>query len=100
MPPPSPLGIATQSVLRLVKEETYYHKELAGQQARVKKLEEDIQGGNVGGDQNAEYVLRQEVCRYSPCTLSRQHPLVFSPLNPLLFGTSGRYHPTKQKRGK
>lgn len=65
MAPPSALRIATQSVLRLVKEEAYYHDELATQQARVKKLEGDIQGGNAGEDQNAEYVLKQEVRRYS-----------------------------------
>lgn len=59
MAPPSSLSIATQSVLRLVKEEAYYHKELEGQRARVTKREEEIRSGS--GDQNAEYVLKQEV---------------------------------------
>jgi tubulin-specific chaperone A len=61
MAPPSALHIATQSVKRLVKEEVSYHKELAGQQARVNKLKTDIQAGSPDLDENAEYVLKQEV---------------------------------------
>ena len=57
MPAPSKLSIASSSLQRLLKEENSYHKELEQQQVRVKKLEES--GG--GGDQNAEYTLRQEV---------------------------------------
>ncbi|KUI53990.1 Tubulin-specific chaperone A [Cytospora mali] len=60
MAPPSPLAIATSSVQRLVKEETYYHKELASQQTRVEKLEKDIKEGSKDLDNNAEYVLKQE----------------------------------------
>lgn len=56
MPAPSKLSIATSSVRRLVKEEASYHKELAQQEERIQKLE---QGG--GGDENAEYQLKQEV---------------------------------------
>lgn len=55
MAPPSKLAVATSSVNRLVKEETSYHKELEQQQARIKKLEE------TPGDENAEYMLKQEV---------------------------------------
>lgn len=55
MPPPSKLAVATSSLVRLVKEEASYHKEMEQQQARIKKLE-------AGSDEdNAEYILRQEV---------------------------------------
>jgi len=52
MAPPSKLAIATSSLLRLVKEESSYHKELQGQLARIENLDE--------GDENAEYILKQE----------------------------------------
>ncbi|MCJ1413773.1 hypothetical protein MMC32_000098 [Xylographa parallela] len=52
MAPPSQLSIATSSLVRLVKEESSYHKELQGQLARIEKLDE--------GDENAEYILKQE----------------------------------------
>jgi tubulin-specific chaperone A len=55
MAPPSKVAIATGSVLRLVKEEASYHKEIAQQQERIKKLEASE------GDENKEYTLRQEV---------------------------------------
>ena len=55
---PSPLAIATSSVLRLVKEEQSYHKELEGQENRVRELE---LGSAHDEDGNREYVLRQEV---------------------------------------
>lgn len=58
MAPPSPLTIATQVVVRLTKEEQYYHKDQASQEARIKRLEDgdykDID------EQNAEFVLKQE----------------------------------------
>jgi tubulin-specific chaperone A len=54
MAPPSKLAVATGSVLRLVKEEASYHKEIAQQQERIKKLEDSV------GDENKEYTLRQE----------------------------------------
>ena len=60
MPPPSPLDIARQSVQRLLKEEKSYQKELAQQERRVSKLEDNIQAGN-DPDGNADYVLKQEV---------------------------------------
>jgi tubulin-specific chaperone A len=60
MPAPSPLHIATQVVQRLVKEEKSYHKELEGQQKRVEKLKADMASG-VNTDENAEYILKQEV---------------------------------------
>ncbi|KAL1852785.1 hypothetical protein VTK73DRAFT_9159 [Phialemonium thermophilum] len=60
MPAPSALQIATQSVQRLLKEESYYHKELASQQNRIKKLEEDLKSGSADSDPNAEYILKQE----------------------------------------
>ena len=55
MAPPSKLAIATGVVLRLVKEEASYHKEIEQQEARIKKAETSE------GDENAEYTLRQEV---------------------------------------
>ncbi|KAK2610966.1 hypothetical protein N8I77_004351 [Diaporthe amygdali] len=60
MAPPTPLAVATSSVQRLVKEETYYHKDLASQQARIEKLEKDISEKSSDLDENAEYVLKQE----------------------------------------
>lgn len=59
MPAPTSLSIATSSVLRLVKEESSYHKELEQQKRRVEKLE-----GETGGDDdgNREFILKQEVC--------------------------------------
>ncbi|CAO2653927.1 Nn.00g106600.m01.CDS01 [Neocucurbitaria sp. VM-36] len=54
MAPPSKLAIATGVVLRLVKEEASYHKEIEQQEARIKKSETSE------GDENAEYTLRQE----------------------------------------
>lgn len=57
MPTPSKLSIATSSVLRLVREEASYHKELEQQEAHVKQLERE----DGSDDQNAEFKLRQEV---------------------------------------
>jgi tubulin-specific chaperone A len=58
MAPPSKVAIATGSVLRLVKEEASYHKEIAQQEERIKKLESSE------GDENKEYTLRQEVYQH------------------------------------
>ncbi|KAI3400267.1 hypothetical protein diail_3648 [Diaporthe ilicicola] len=60
MAPPTPLAVATSSVQRLVKEEAYYHKDLASQQVRIAKLEKDISEKSSDLDENAEYVLKQE----------------------------------------
>lgn len=56
MPAPSQIAIATSAVNRLVKEEASYHKEIEQQKVRIAKLEQG------GGDENAEYELKQEVC--------------------------------------
>lgn len=56
---PSQLSIATSSLQRLVKEESSYHKELEQQEARLQKLESE------SGDENAEYMIKQEVSRDS-----------------------------------
>jgi hypothetical protein len=58
MAPRSQLEITTSSVIRLVKEEASYHKELADQIERVKRLEAET----AGDDENREYMLKQEVC--------------------------------------
>jgi tubulin-specific chaperone A len=55
MAPPSKLGVATSSLLRLVKEEASYHKELEQQESRIKTWESKTD------EENAEYVLKQEV---------------------------------------
>lgn len=55
MAPPSKLGVATSALMRLVKEEASYHKEMEQQEARIKKLESNTE------DENAEYQLKQEV---------------------------------------
>lgn len=60
MPAPSPLVIATQSVQRLVKEDTYYRKELTQQSERVKKLETDLNASGESADGNAAFMLKQE----------------------------------------
>jgi tubulin-specific chaperone A len=60
MAPPSPLAIATSSLLRLIKEEASYHKELQQQEARIRKLE--TQDKSLDEDEgNVEFLLRQEV---------------------------------------
>ncbi|KAI0203910.1 tubulin binding cofactor A [Astrocystis sublimbata] len=60
MPPPSPLSIATQSVQRLVKEDSYYRKELAQQTERVQKLETELKTSGESEDGNATFILKQE----------------------------------------
>lgn len=55
MPAPSQLAIHASALQRLVKEESSYQVELKQQEARIAKLE---QGST---DENAEYILRQEV---------------------------------------
>jgi tubulin-specific chaperone A len=70
---PSPLAIATSSVQRLVKEESFYHKDQEKQEARIKKLEEDIAAGGADLDSNAEYVVKQEVRTAAPLPPSRSN---------------------------
>ncbi|KAI9767465.1 MAG: hypothetical protein M1840_005694 [Geoglossum simile] len=55
MAPPSPLTIATSSLLRLIKEEASYHKELQQQETRIQKLTAQDQSA-----ENVEFMLRQE----------------------------------------
>lgn len=61
MPAPSQLSIATSSVLRLLKEEISYHKELVDQEAQVKVLEEKIKSSQFTSDGNEEFMLKQQV---------------------------------------
>ncbi|KAH7329023.1 hypothetical protein B0I35DRAFT_473671 [Stachybotrys elegans] len=70
MPPPSQLVIATNSVRRLLKEEASYHKELAQQQEAIKKLEEKTKSGQGNEDDNAEYMLKQQVGQLQPQALA------------------------------
>lgn len=73
MPAPTPLDVATQSVQRLVKEEKSYHKELDTQNSRVAKIESEISAGT--GDENAEYVLKQEVGSLLVISFTHKHLL-------------------------
>ncbi|OQD70150.1 hypothetical protein PENDEC_c026G06245 [Penicillium decumbens] len=54
--PRSQLEITTSSVIRLVKEEASYHRELQQQTERLNKLEND----QSNEDENKEYLLKQE----------------------------------------
>lgn len=56
MPAPSRISIATSALNRLVKEEKSYRNEHESQKERIAKLE-----ASQGDDENAEYILRQEV---------------------------------------
>jgi len=58
MAPPSKLAIATSTLNRTVKEEKSYHAEMRKQEASIDKLEK----GDGNDDENAEFLLRQEVC--------------------------------------
>lgn len=53
MPPPSALAIKTSSVVRLIKEESSYHKELASAKKGLEKM--------LAGEAPDEYELRQQV---------------------------------------
>lgn len=53
MPPPSPLTIRLNTVLRLIKEESSYHRELIQAQADLAKLE-------APGSDADEYAVRQQ----------------------------------------
>ncbi|RPB19416.1 tubulin binding cofactor A [Terfezia boudieri ATCC MYA-4762] len=52
MPPPSALDIRTSSVVRLIKEESSYHKELASAKKSLEKM--------LAGEEPDEYELRQQ----------------------------------------
>lgn len=56
--PPSQLNIATSSLQRLIKEEASYHAEQASQEKRIAELEK-AKGDD--GDENREFMLKQEV---------------------------------------
>lgn len=60
MAPPTPLSVATNSVNRLLKEESSYRAELADQQQRVGELQAGGGGGGEDDVGNGEFRLRQE----------------------------------------
>lgn len=60
MAPRTPLSIAVSSVLRLVKEEASYHRELQQQTKRIQKLEAEGKPGDPDDDGNREFILDQE----------------------------------------
>ena len=68
MAPPSQLSIATSSVMRLIKEESSYHKELQQQETRLETLKKE------GGDENFEYTMKQEVRQIDQTS---NNPLVY-----------------------
>ena len=63
MPAPSPLAIATSVLNRLVKEEKSYHKELEQQNVKIAKLE----AGEDADNENADFILRQQVSDLTDC---------------------------------
>lgn len=71
MPAPSQLAIATSVLNRLVKEEKSYHKELEQQNVKIAKLE----AGEDADNENAEFILRQQVSEIQLGIISR---LLFS----------------------
>jgi hypothetical protein len=74
MGPPSKLAIATSSLQRLIKEEASYHKEATRQEARITKIEAEE------GDENKEYVLKQEVRDFNTCTACMKTNYIVSEL--------------------
>ncbi|PGH23696.1 hypothetical protein AJ80_02302 [Polytolypa hystricis UAMH7299] len=61
MAPRSPLSISTSVVVRLVKEEASYHRELKQQEERIKKLEATPASTEDDDDDgNREFILKQE----------------------------------------
>lgn len=76
MPAPSDLAIATSAVQRLVKEEASYRDELLRQEAHVTKLEKDVNEGGADLDENAEYMLKQEVRGGQRIPSHSQSPMV------------------------
>lgn len=67
---PTQLSIATNSVSRLLKDETSYKKELSQQEARIEKLVANPDPN----DENAEYTLKQQK------TAVEETKAVFGPL--------------------
>jgi tubulin-specific chaperone A len=53
MPAPSALAIKTSAVVRLIKEEAQYHKELVADEQRLQKME-------ASGNED-EYAIKQQV---------------------------------------
>jgi Tubulin binding cofactor A len=70
MPAPSKLAIQTAALLRLVKEEASYHKELEGQEQRIKNLEDDSSDEN----ENRDYLIKQEVGGMLALQSAADHP--------------------------
>lgn len=65
MAPPSQLSIATNVVIRLLKEKTSYRRELQHQTEQISNLERDLASGKEFEEGNGEYMLRQLV-RFPP----------------------------------
>jgi len=62
MAPPSKTHCRSYSANSTVKEEKSYHAEMRKQEASIDKLEK----GDGNDDENAEFLLRQEVCYMCP----------------------------------
>lgn len=62
MAPPTPLTIATSSLMRLIREEASYHKEQQQQEAAIAKLETQSEDKeNEGEEGNRAFTLGQQV---------------------------------------
>lgn len=81
MPSPSPLAVASGSVVRLLKEEVSYRMELVDQEARVQALEKELARGQgqSSEDGNEEFMLKQQVKSPSPKSQVEANLLGFSP---------------------
>jgi tubulin-specific chaperone A len=58
MPPPSALAIKSSAVIRLIKEESMYHRELVVEQNRLSKMKESNEAD--------EYTIKQQVSSTLP----------------------------------
>lgn len=74
MAPRTQLEITTASVIRLVKEEASYHRELEQQAERIKKSE----SGHGGDDENKEFLMKQEVCISYPIWFLNALPFIWA----------------------
>ena len=69
MPPPTALAIKTSAVVRMIKEEAMYHKELAVEQQRLEKMLRPDAAGDAD-----EYAIAQQVPSLPPSPIaSRRH---------------------------
>ena len=61
---------------RFLNDERGYREELAKEETAIQDLEEKIRTGNC--DENATYVLKQQVCRAPLACRCRHHAITFA----------------------